>query len=132
MTLAAKFVHPLGPFEHSLPWVAGGLWLLYFASLSLFVRGYLAEKRGVVPADFERRDIKVERRNLLGWLLISCVMGQPIAINRTPAASDWDSFGLFIAVFFMQLSEYAYLEFQQTMASPPISPALDAPSSASR
>jgi len=125
MTLAARFGHTFGMFEHLLPWVAGLMWFLYFASISVFVRAYLAEKRGVKPAVTEPRDIKSERRNLLLWLFITTVMGLPLAFDRRPAAADWGTFALFVGVFFMQLSDYAYLVFLNRSGYTQTPPALD-------
>jgi hypothetical protein len=131
MTLAAVFGHSYGMFGHLLPWVAGLMWVLYFAVLSVLVRGYLAEKRGVKPADMEHRDIKTEKWNLFLWLFLVVVMGLPLAFDRRPANADWGSFAMFIGAFFIQLSDYAYLVFLNRSGSAPVPPSLDASSAES-
>jgi hypothetical protein len=129
VTLATLFGHSFGMFE-DFRWVAGGMWLKCFLDISVFVRGYLAEKRGVKPADIELRDIRAEWQSplIFIWLVIIALIGWRLAFGRSSPLFGWFYFALFVCFFFVDLSDYAYARFLNRSCSRPTLPGPDASS----
>jgi hypothetical protein len=104
-------------------WIAWLSWLLYALDVSTYVRGYLANLRGIQPEPLGKEpDLDRERRELIAWMVVcGFLLISVVPLNLTHGlqrgAHDWSLVFVFFAVLVLKLSVYAKDSFWNSDAT---------------
>jgi hypothetical protein len=97
------------------PWLIIFFWLGFGLDLSIYIRGYLAQSRGVSPArPGKRPSLGVEIGYLMLLMIVVGLMANIALGGLHPfqrGAHDWSLLLIMIALLFQQLSNYARTRF---------------------
>jgi hypothetical protein len=87
-------------------------WLYSALALSMYIRGFLADRQGVPPAPLvEHSDLKRQSSGLIAFFCIICLALVSISLTDQPKLQEWKFLFLFAAVFFQQLASYTHIAF---------------------
>jgi len=112
LTLNAYLSPPEGLLSIQL-WFAWLGWLLYALDVSTYVRGYLANLRGIQPEPPGKEpNLGREREELIVWMVVCgfwlvSVVSLNVTHGQARGTHDWSLVLVFFAVLVLKLSVYA-------------------------
>jgi hypothetical protein len=112
ITAAARLPRAHDPLRNVWPVLAIFSWLYSALAVSMYIRGFWADRQGVPPAPLvEHMDLKLQSSGLIVFFCIICFALVSIGLTDQPKLQEWRFLFLFTAAFFQQVANYTHSAF---------------------